>query len=134
PPFDRPGPPPGATVVRTARVWVVALTVVLVELIVILAGGNTWTTPKIIDAERRANSRLLANFEGSLTTFSWRWSPSPLDHHNVLLGQVLMIATVLVGSVLLFIAVVHGPITFWRAFFGTWTAVIVATLLGAGVR
>lgn len=125
------GTPPAA--VPKARTGLLMLVAFLVELVLIAAGGNQWVTDKLL----RANTDLgtvAFGLRNVALTFAWRFTPRGSDPEHFWLGGILLILTTLVLSVLLIAAVVRGPVTFGRAFIGTWMAVIVATMLGGFVR
>ena len=128
--YDRTVPPPG----RPARVTVVAATAFVTMLVLIAAGANQWVTNRLAHDQQHTGRFITRALYETWQTYNWRFSPASSDHHNVLLGQALLIATTLVLGTLLVVAVTRGPITFGRAFFGTWAAVAVATQVGAFVR
>jgi hypothetical protein len=115
-----------------ARIGVIVLTTILAELAIIGALGNQWMTDRL---QRRADNAGVnaRSFELSWLTYAWRASSGPLAT-STWGAQLLLVLTVVVVSALLVWALVRGPVTFARAFFGTWAAVIAATLLGAFVR
>jgi hypothetical protein len=49
-------------------------------------------------------------------------------------AELALIATTVVLTALLVLVLVRGAVTFWRAFFGTWLAVLGASVIGAVVR
>ncbi len=106
------------------------LVAVLTELVLIGAGANQWVSERIVrnSFKHGLSARLI---EGSWLTYTWRWDPT---EGRIWWAHVLLIVTLAVVSGLLIWCVARGPVSFARTFFGTWMAVIVATLLGAFVR
>jgi hypothetical protein len=137
----RPAEPMPAVITRV-RTGLVVLAAVLTEIVVIAAIGNQWVTKHIADSIqqdqlRRAGSASAGfgtDFKTALLTYNWRFAPQSGDHQNVLLSQVLLILATVVISALLIAVVVRGPGSFGQAFFASWMAVVVATLLGAYLR
>jgi hypothetical protein len=120
---------------RRARTGLIVLAALLTELIVIAAADNQWVSDRILRDELRTNSLTLRSLANSWLTYTWRLSPRDGANANQLwASQIALVVVVLGVTALLVTAVVRGPITFGRAFFGTWMAVIVATLVGAFVR
>jgi hypothetical protein len=137
------GPPPGQQVepqpsgavaaprARTRLALVVAL---ITEIIFIAVFDNQWISEKIAKFEFRTSNSFLAGVASSALTYSWRFSPRTGDTQHLWLSQMMLILAVLVISALLIATVIRGPVTFGRAFFGTWMSVIVATELATIVR
>lgn len=124
-----------ASPLSRARTGLIVLAAVFTEIVVIAAADNQWVSNKILRNELRTNSVTLRSLANSWLTYTWRLSPRDGANANQVWGsQLALVAVVLVLSGLLVAAVVRGPITFGRAFFGTWMAVVVATLVGAFVR
>lgn len=118
-----------------ARTGLIVLAALLTELVIIAAADNQWVSDKIGRNELRTNSVALRSLANSWLTFTWRVSPRAGANGNELwASQIALVLTVLLVTGLLVAAVVRGPVTFGRAFFGTWTAVIAATLLAGFVR
>lgn len=119
---------------RRARGGLIAFFVLLIEFLVIVAGANQWVTDRLA----RQGAGTLSVKRGlieSLATFAWRFSPrGGSDAGHLWLSVLLLDATVLVLGPLLVLAVVRGPVTFFRAFFGIWTAVLAAVIAGSVVR
>jgi hypothetical protein len=135
PPTLPPAQAPGASSLSRARTGLIVLAALLTELIVIAAADNQWVSNKILRNELRTNSVTLHSLASSWLTYTWRLSPRDGANANqVWASQIALVVVVLLLTGLLVAAVVRGPITFGRAFFGTWMAVIVATLVGAFVR
>ena len=118
--------------VRRARIGLLLLFAFMTEVIVIAAAGNQAVTDKILS--NAGPHTLKGGFEESLETFAWRVSPRSNDIFHVWAGSLSLIGATVVLSLLLIFATVRGPLTFGRAFFGTWLSVIVATMLGGYVR
>ena len=121
-PYRRPAP-------RT-RTGLVVLIAVITEIVLIGGGANQWVTKRIVEHASGTDRRLI---DSAWLTYTWRFS-SQHGEDAVWGSQLLLILTVLVVSALLVWVLVRGPVSFWRAFFGTWLAVIVASLLGGLVR
>lgn len=114
------------------RAGLVVLAVLITEIVLIGGGANQWVTERIVRRAADA-SQTVRLIDGSWLVYEWRFTPQ--HGENAIWGsQLLLILTVLVLSALLVWVVVRGPVSFARAFFGTWMAVIVASLLGAFVR
>jgi hypothetical protein len=137
----RPQPPPpppyggpGTATPPRGRTGLTLIAAVVIELIIIAAIGNQWLSGKVSRNQVHQGHRIVADLESAYLTYSWRFSPVHGDHEHFWLSQLMLVLTTIVLSALLILAVVRGSITFGRAFFGTWLAVIVATQLGAYVR
>lgn len=124
-------PPAGpAGTARRTRAGIVVLAAVLTELVLIGAGANQSVSERIVrDMPGKGLSAEL--IKGSWLTYTWRWNPSD---GRIWWSHAMLIVTLAVVSGLLVWCIARGPVSFARAFFGTWMAVIVATLLGAFVR
>jgi hypothetical protein len=118
------------TVARTGLIVFIA---VLLEVVIIAAADNQWVGNQLVKAQQRTDREGLRLLEGSWLTYTWRFTPRD-GLTNTWWSELALILTVLVVSGLLVGAIVRGPVTFVRAFFGSWMAVIVASLLGAFVR
>jgi hypothetical protein len=125
------GTQPGQPRARTGLVLVLAL---VVEILLIAAFANQWLSEKIARFEFRTHNSLLASIANAGLTYTWRFAPRTGDNQHLWLSQMLLILTVLVLSALLIASIIRGPITFGRAFFGTWMSVVVATELATIVR
>jgi hypothetical protein len=135
PPTLPPAQGRAASPLSRARTGLIVLAALLTELIVIAAADNQWVSDRIVRDELRTNSLTLRSLANSWLTYTWRLSPRDGANANQLwASQIALVVVVLVVTGLLVAAVVRGPVTFGRAFFGTWMAVIVATLVGAFVR
>jgi len=110
------------------------LVAVLAELVLIAAGNNQWVTRYVFDHVGGTQNSLQLRLADAATTYSWRVSKPGQDAGHNWLGQWVLIGTVLLITALLVFAVARGVVSFGRVFFGTWTAVIVATEVGAIVR
>ncbi len=120
---------------KQGRPGLIALTALLVEVVIIAAAFNQAVSKHIYNyASGHRQSEFLTNAVASGLMYSWRvTTPSSgtesgffLTRH-IVLGELVMIGSVFLLTVLLVLAVVRGPITWARAFFGVWMAVIVAT-------
>jgi hypothetical protein len=129
-----PGPPPPLQAAPRGRTRLTLLVALVMEVALIAAFDNQWLSEKIAKFEFRTDNTFLAGVAGSALTYSWRFTPRTGDTQRLWLSQMMLILAVLVFSALLIATVIRGPVTFGRAFFGTWMAVIVATGLGTIVR
>lgn len=135
PPTLPPAQAGGASPLSRARTGLIVLAALVTELIVIAAADNQWVSDRIVRDELRTNSVTLRSLANSWLTYTWRLTPRDGANANQLwASQIALVVVVLALTGLLVAAVVRGPVTFGRAFFGTWMAVIVATLVGAFVR
>lgn len=116
------------------RTGLVVLAAALAQLVIIGAVCNQWVTKRAADSIPNETSRALRNIKVALLTYNWRFTPQDSDHQHIWLGQTLLILTTLVVSCVVIAVVVQGPSTFVRAWFGAWTAIAFATMLGAYVR
>jgi len=122
---DDVGPP-------QARVGLLVLVTVLTEIVLIGGAANQWVSKQIID-DADGNFTFWHLFEQSWLSFQWRFTPR--SGQSVTWGsQLALVGVTIVVSTLLVWVLVRGAITFWRAFFGTWLAIVGAALLGAVVR
>ncbi|HET6876468.1 MAG TPA: hypothetical protein VFH38_02965 [Jatrophihabitans sp.] len=119
---------------RRGRPGLIAMIAVIVELIAIGGGGNQWVIKHLTRYAAQHPFAFPGHLVSALTVYQWRFAPQPGDRANEPLAHVALVGTVLVLTGLLVYLLCRGAITFWRAFFGTWLAVIVATLAGMVVR
>jgi hypothetical protein len=121
-----------------ARTGLVVFAAVVTEIVIIGAACNQWVADRvggqILRSALNGGNQTVRDFKQSLIAFSWRYAPRSFDHQHIWLGQVLMIATLLVVSGAVISLVTRGPITFGRALFGAWAAVVFATVLASYVR
>jgi hypothetical protein len=129
PPQNGQGEPVTAQEPR-ARVGLIVLTALLLEFLLVAAGANQWVAHKIAQRNDSVNVRL---FENSWLTYGWRFTPRS-GHSHQWAGQLLLVLVVFVLTAALVVALCRGPIGWGRAFFGTWAAVLFATVVGAIVR
>ncbi|WP_375477066.1 hypothetical protein [uncultured Jatrophihabitans sp.] len=122
----------GSTPPKQARTGLVLLTVLVVEVVVIGAGLNQVVAKHIANTAASHTGAVRGGWE-SLLTYRWRFTPLSGDHQHIWAGELALIGTTIVMSLLLVFAVVRGAVTWGRAFFGAWLAVAVATLLGGYV-
>jgi hypothetical protein len=122
----------------TARTGVLVFAAVVTQIVIIGAACNQWVTERIGNQILRSalnnGSPTVRDFKQSLIAFNWRYAPRSFDHQHIWLGQILMILTLLVVSAAVISLVTRGPITFGRAFVGSWAAVVFATVLASYVR
>jgi hypothetical protein len=135
-PWGSGGPPPAAGAGAAAppgqaRTGLIVLAAVLTELVLIAALANQWMSDRI--AQNIGDAKLGHLVEQSWLTYQWRFSPRSGFTH-AWGGELGLIGVTLVLTGLLVFALVRGAITFWRAFFATWLAVLGATVVGAFVR
>lgn len=132
-PYAAPPAAPAAPAAPRARIGLVLLTALIVELLAIGGGANQWISDKIVrDRSGGLRSQLIEN---SWLTFTWRFAPRDgRDQTQAWAAQMLLVLCVLVLSAALIWALLRGPVTWGRAFFGTWLAVLGATVVGAIVR
>lgn len=114
------------------RTWLIVLSAVATELVIILATANQWLSDRIID-DLGSGSQGGQLLESSWLTYTWRFAPRA-GQGDVWASEVALVLTLLLLSAWLIYAVVRGRVTFGRAFVGTWMAVLVASLVGAFVR
>ncbi|WP_375490567.1 hypothetical protein [uncultured Jatrophihabitans sp.] len=119
--------------VRRARIGLLLLFAFMTEVIVIAAAANQAVTDSI-DKSHHNPRGLTGGFERALETYEWRFTPRAHDVFHVGTGNFALIGTTVVISLLLIFVLVRGPFSFGRAFFGTWVAVAVATMIGGYVR
>ena len=118
--------------VPKARIGLLLLLAFFVEFLIIVGSGNQWVADKI--AQSTPATYMAAGLRNVGLVYSWRFTPRAHDTSHVWLAGLALIVTTIIVSLLLILAIIRGPITFGRAFFGTWMAVIVATILGGYVR
>ena len=134
-PGSAPYAPPAETHgagLRRGRPGVAALVAVLVELVVIAAACNQSVSKHAQHYFVDHETSFLGRAVGSVLQFSWRVKPLSGDNHDgfhVFYSELAAIVVFVVVSALLTLVVVRGPVTFWRAFFGVWTAVFAAACL-----
>jgi len=107
---------------------IVVPTAVITALVLIAAGANQWTSKQMGKAHGEVRKYLNA-----WLNYTWRFTAGGWPD-RIYAGQLAMIGTVLLLSGLLVWCLLRGPITWGRAFFGTWLAVLFATAVGAVVR
>lgn len=104
----------------------------LTELILIAAVGNSGVYDWLVKHSTDPLNGWLHALGNSATVFGWRFvSGGGIDH--LWYAQFAMIGTIFVVTALLVFAIGRGAVTFGRAFFGTWMAVIIATMVGRSV-
>jgi hypothetical protein len=133
PPAPYPPTPYGGAVDKRGRPGLIVLVAFLVELVVIAGLGNQSVSKHLSSFSSSHNTQFVGRSAGALLTYSWRFTPMRNDHFHLWLSQILAVLTVLVVTALLVLAVTRGPITFGRAFFGIWMAVVVASCLAGFV-
>ena len=119
-----------APVVRKGRPGVIVVIALVVELVAICALANQVVTKHLLNFAANHHDRFAGHLVAAFTTYQWRFTAQPGDRANEPLAHACLVLTVLVLTALLVLAVCRGPVTFGRAFFGTWMAVIVSTLVG----
>jgi len=137
PPVHSPPPPPVAPhavvpqppgAVLRARTVLVSAAASLATLVVIVATNNQSVTDWVVRKATGHPNSFAANVGLASQAFRWRLSKNTTDSlpANYTRDLVLVVLTGLLVA-----AVVRGAVTFGRAFWGTWMAVIVAAQLGA---
>jgi hypothetical protein len=135
-PWSAPPPPDERPVASRplpaqARPGLVVLAALLTEVVLIAALANQAVSDRL--AKHFGDATPSHLLEQAWLTYQWRFSAR--SHQSATWGSELaLIGVTLLVSALLIIALVRGAVTFWRAFFGVWLAVLGATLLGAFVR
>lgn len=134
PPPGQPGySPPGARAPERGRPGLIILTAFLVQLVIVAAVGNTWVVRKVLNF-RGDHDNLAGAIVGTPSVFAWRFTPLDHDTFRQYPAQLLGLAALFIVAALLTLAVVRGPITFGRALFGVWMAVIVGVLADGMVQ
>ena len=108
----------------------IVLIAFVVELVAIGALANQIVTKHLLNFAANHHDRFVGHLVAAFTTYQWRFTAQPGDRANEPLAHACLDLTVLALTALLVLAVCRGPVTFGRAFFGTWMAVIVSTLVG----
>jgi hypothetical protein len=111
-----------------SRTWVIVLVAVLTELVVIAASNNQGVTDWV--RRRLAHHQNDFSTQLALASQSYQWRFSGLDARGYA-AQYTHIGVTVLLTALLILAVCRGPVRFGRAFFGTWTAVVFASLVGS---
>jgi hypothetical protein len=137
PPSSTGAPPtetaPAAAGPAKARTGLIVLAAIVTEVVLIAAGANQWVSDRLARAHLTSDP-VLSGTRYSVLTYSWRFTPLKRDPEHFYAGSWTLVGTTIVLSALLIAAVVRGPVTFDRAFFGAWMAVPVATMLGGYAR
>ncbi|MDQ2796931.1 MAG: hypothetical protein M3Y06_07195 [Actinomycetota bacterium] len=115
------------------RTGLVLLTAFLVQLIVVAAVGNQKVAESIAKFTAR-HSTTQSAFPRAALFYSWRFSPMGQDNFRLYPSQLLGLLTLFVVCAALTFAVIRGSITFGRAFFGVWMAVIIAAVADGMVQ
>lgn len=131
-------PAPARAQPGAARTGLVVFASLVTEIVIIGAACNQWVSDRIGDQIIRSalhnGSPTVRDFKQALFAFNWRYAPRSFDHQHNWLSQLLMIFTLLVLSGAVISLVARGPITFGRALFGCWAAVVFATVPASYVR
>lgn len=122
---------PGGTTVKRSRPGLIVLVAFLVELVLIGVFDNQPVVKHIVNFAISRRDKFIGQLAQASTVYSWRFNSVPGDTHHIALAQLGLVLTVFIVTALLVLAVVRGPVTLGRAFFGTWMAVVIATLIGA---
>lgn len=126
-------PPIPAATVKKGRPWLVSLVSMLTMLVLIAALGNQWVSDAI--TRHFASNGNADEFARALNVYAWRFSPrGGHDFGRSWISSICLVVVVLVLTLLLVAAICRGTGSFFQAFFGAWTVVIVATLLGQYAR
>jgi hypothetical protein len=130
--IEPPKPVRAKDAMPRCRIGLVVLIALLTEIIVIAVADNQWVSDKI--SRLNPTSHIEDGLRAVGLVFAWRFTPQHGDSAHLWAGSLALIGTTIVLSLLLMVAVIRGPVTFGRAFFGTWMAVVVAVFIGAFVR
>src|SRR4051794_23564836 len=121
--------PPTAAPVRDeplGRTWLIVLSAVLVELVVIATMCNQALTDDVLKFGARHQDEFIGQAARASQVYAWRFT-SVNGKDDLWAGQLVMIATLCVLTALLVLVVSRGAVGFGRVFLGTWTAVVAAT-------
>jgi uncharacterized integral membrane protein len=118
------------TALKQGRPGVIVLIAFVVELVAIGALANQVVTKHLVNFVANHHDRFVGHLVAAFTTYQWRVSAQPGDRANEPLAHACLDLVVLALTALLVLAVCRGAVTFARAFFGTWMAVVVSTLIG----
>ncbi len=129
----RPPSEPTVLAPAKARTGLIVLVAILTEIVLIAAGANEWLSRRLARADLTVGS-VESGVRYSVLTYSWRFTPLSNDSERLYAGSWTLVGTTVVASALLIATVVRGPVTWDRAFFGTWMAVPFATMLGGYAR
>ncbi len=130
-----PSDEPSGRARHRGRPGVVASVVALTELVIIAAACNQAVT-KHARQYAADHPGFLGHAVASSLQFAWRITPRAGDNRggsHVYASQLTTIGVLVVLSALLSVVVTRGAVTFWRAFFGVWTAVLAAACIGCAV-
>lgn len=115
------------------RIWLILLTSLIAQLVVIGAAGNPGVVGSASDYAREHTS-LLGRFAQLPSVVSWRIQQPTVDPGNLLVSEWFGLLALVVLAAILTAVLVRGPVTFWRTGVAVWLAVIVATLANGMVR
>lgn len=113
--------------VYAGRTWAAVLTAFISELVIIGATNNQGMTD-MVARKVGAGESFADHLARASQTFHWRFNYHHIAPYSAV-GDFIRIGALLVLTMLLMIPVLRGSITFFRAFFGTWIVVVVATVL-----
>lgn len=122
--------PGAARPVKQGRPGIIVLIAFVVEVVTIGALANQVVTKHLVTFVAAHHDRFVGQLVRAFLTYQWRVNAQPGDRANEPLAHACLVLVVLALTALLVLAVCRGPVTFARAFFGTWMAVIVSTLVG----
>jgi hypothetical protein len=117
-------------VIKQGRPGVIVLIALVVELVAILSLANQVVARNLTTYGRHHPLSFPGHAALAATTYRWQVNAQPGDRANELLAHLCLDLVVLALTGLLVYVLTRGPVTFLRAFFGTWLTVIVATMLG----
>lgn len=117
-------------VIKQGRPGVIVLIALVVEVVAILSLANQVVAKNLTSYSKHHPFAFPGRLALAATTYRWQVSAQAGDRANELLAHLCLDLVVLVLTALLVYVLTRGPVTFLRAFFGTWLVVIVATLLG----
>ncbi|MBE7189203.1 hypothetical protein [Jatrophihabitans endophyticus] len=115
--------------VKRARLGVVVLTVLVTELVLIAAGANQGVAKHYESYAKDHPSSLLGHVVRSLLVFRWQVSAS--GHTDLWHTELITVGLVLLLGIVLVPMVVHGPVSWLRAFLASWFTVTVSVVVAA---
>jgi hypothetical protein len=116
--------------VKQGRPGVIVLIAFVVEVVAIGALANEVVAKHLASFVASHHDRFVGHLVAAFLTYEWRVSAQPGDRANEPLAHACLDLVVLALTALLVLAVCRGAVTFARAFFGTWMAVLAATVVG----
>lgn len=130
------GPHPGAATLSRGRPWLAALVAVLTEVVIIAAAVNQAVAKHLQNFSFDHGTSFAGLSARSVLVYRWRVSPMRGDNaggFHEWYRELLTLALLLVLTALLVALFVRGAVTFWKALFGTWFTVVVATCIATAL-